>query len=131
VWSGAGSLLADSLAGGRPLGTDEDVLRLLDHGADPNGGSAGPDTLNSGLTWAVFTGRVGLVRLMLDRGLDLRDERHRAALLLAAERGHGEMVQLLIENGADPHVVNNHGQTPLELARMSGREAVVALLETR
>jgi uncharacterized protein len=112
-------------------GADEDVLRLLDHGADPNSGSGGPDTLNSGLTWAAFTGRVGLARLMLERGLDLRDERHRAALLLAAERGHVEMVQLLLENGADPHVANSHGQTPLDLAQISGREAVVQLLEVR
>jgi cytohesin len=110
-------------------GTEADVLRLLEHGADPNAGSAAPDTLNSALAWAVMARKLGLVGLLLERGLDLRHPRHREALLQAAQRGHAEMVRLLIENGADPGVSNRQGQTPLELARRSGHAEVVALLK--
>jgi ankyrin repeat protein len=111
-------------------GTLKEVILLLDHGADLNGGSAVPDSLDTGgLAWAVCAGDVALVKLMLERGLDLRHERHREALHLAAERGHVEMVRLLIEHDADPRVVDTHDQTPLERARSSGKSAVVQFLE--
>lgn len=111
-------------------GTHEDVILLLDHGADPNGGSPVADSLDTGgLTWAVCAGDVALVKLMLERGLDLAHERHREALHRAAERGHVEMVRLLIEHGADPRAVDTHGETPLERARSLGKPAVVQLLE--
>jgi ankyrin repeat protein len=110
-------------------GTEADLLRLLEHGADPNAGSAAPDTLNSALAWGVMARKVELVRLLLERGLDLRHPRHREALHQAAQRGCSEMVRLLIENGADPGVSNGQGQTSLELARRSGHAEVVVLLE--
>jgi uncharacterized protein len=111
-------------------GTDDEVRLLLDHGADPNGGSAVPDSLDAGsLAWAVCAGNSALVKLMLERGLDLAHARHREALHLAAERGHVEMVRLLIEHGADPRAVDAHGQTPLDRARSLGKPAVAQILE--
>jgi ankyrin repeat protein len=91
-----------------------------------------PESLDTGvLAWTVCAGDVELANLLLRRGLDPGHERHREAPHLAAKRGHAEMVQLLIDHGADPNAVDSRGQTPLERARASARRAVVALLETR
>ena len=37
-------------------------------------------------------------------------------------------VQVLLEAGADPNAVTDHGMTPLQLARSLGWDKVVALL---
>ena len=49
-------------------------------------------------------------------------------LQCASERGHTEVVSLLIEKGADIHMKNNYGITPLHLASNEGHTEVVNLL---
>jgi ankyrin repeat protein len=113
-------------------GTQEDVRLLLDYGADLNGGSAVPESMDAGgLAWAVCAGNLGLVTLLLERGLNLRHDRHREVLHLAAERGREEMVRLLLDHGADPCALDAQGETPLDRARARGRSGVVELLEAR
>ena len=46
----------------------------------------------------------------------------------AAERGHKEVVQLLIESGADQNVVDKRGRTSLHWAVSKGHKEVVQLL---
>jgi ankyrin repeat protein len=48
------------------------------------------------------------------------DEDGKTALLYAVENEHFEVVELLLELGADVETKNRHGQTPLEL--MMGKE---------
>jgi ankyrin repeat protein len=111
-------------------GTMEEAVLLLDHGADPNGGAPIPDSMDAGvLSWAVAAGKLELVELLLRRGLEPGQPRHREALPLAAERGNAALVRLLVENGADAGAPDAHGQTPLERARKAGKTEVVALLE--
>lgn len=38
-------------------------------------------------------------------------------LHLAAEKGHTEMVELLLENGADPRAVDSDGRRPYDVVR--------------
>lgn len=38
-------------------------------------------------------------------------------LILAAVGGHSELTSVLLDAGADPTVVNTHGQTTLDIAR--------------
>lgn len=58
------------------------------------------------------------VQLLLARGArhDLSDNRGRTALMIAAERGHAEIVAHLVEIGADPLARDREGKTARDLA---------------
>lgn len=58
------------------------------------------------------------VRLLLSRGaaVDLADNRGRTALMIAAERGHAEVVAELLAAGADPAARDLEGKSALDLA---------------
>ena len=49
----------------------------------------------------------------------------------AAESGHKEIVELLLENGADLNINYNYGVTALKVAVRNGHREVVALLLER
>jgi len=53
----------------------------------------------------------------------------RTALMIAAAAGHGEVVDLLIEAGADVNLADLEGSTALSLARNSGNLDIAARLE--
>jgi hypothetical protein len=106
-----------------------EVERLLDAGADPNGGSAARGAFGtSALTWAVAAGKENLLRLLLARGMDLAHENHREALHLAAESGRAGIARLLLKNGVDPQRPDFAGQTPAERARRFGQPEVAELV---
>lgn len=48
-------------------------------------------------------------------------------LYIAAQRGHTEVVEILIKNGANVNE-NDNGWTPLQTASLKGREKVVEVL---
>ncbi len=50
------------------------------------------------------------------------------ALMLAASAGNAELVQQLLEKGADPAIKDNFGVTALEMAQKNGKTAVVLIL---
>ena len=58
------------------------------------------------------------VSLLLGRGasLELTEDRGRTALMIAAERGHAEIVQTLLEAGADGKHKDGGGMTAVDLA---------------
>lgn len=58
------------------------------------------------------------VELLLSRGagVDLVDDRGRTALMIAAERGHPEIVARLLQAGADPSARDNGGLTAIDFA---------------
>jgi ankyrin repeat protein len=79
------------------------------------------------------------VRLLCSAGADVeKTTDHRAgyragetALHYASAAGHGKIVTILIEHGADPLASNAHGMSPLHLAAGLGRlDVVKALLGT-
>jgi ankyrin repeat domain-containing protein 17 len=55
----------------------------------------------------------------------------RTALHVACYDGHAGVVMLLLGAGADPHVVDSLGDTPLRYAVSRGRAECVALLQVR
>jgi ankyrin repeat protein len=70
---------------------------------------------------AVLSGR----RVNLDR----RDWSGRTVLIWAANYGYTEVVQMLLEQGADRHIADDDGRTALDFARMFGWSEVTRLLE--
>jgi uncharacterized protein len=91
-------------------------------------------TLTQGLlTAAVISGHLEVVRLLLERGAYAKNPLAIDALVYAATEGPREMVELLIDGGAD---INGHGrtfdgETPLTAAATFGRVEVVELLLAR
>lgn len=65
---------------------------------------------------AARNGHEGVVIALARRGqnLDATDEKGRTALHYAAEFDQPDMVQLLIEMGADPNVLDAKGHTPAD-----------------
>jgi ankyrin repeat protein len=50
--------------------------------------------------------------------------------MLAAERGHKEVVELLLESGADVNAKSNIGWTALMLAAFNGHKEIVEILKS-
>lgn len=51
-----------------------------------------------------------------------------AALIVAIRRGHTPVVRYLLEQGADPNIVNNRGDAPIFVAASEGAAEMIALL---
>jgi ankyrin repeat protein len=68
--------------------------------------------------------------ILLEAGADpnLRCKKGRTALLLAAQMGKADLVQLLLYNGANPKISDNKGITPLMYAMLYGHSSVVKCL---
>ncbi|BCS25024.1 ankyrin repeat domain-containing protein [Aspergillus puulaauensis] len=101
------------------------IQLLIDRGADLFACSSGGYTA---LHWAVDSGHDRVVDLLLSRAeavLSEQDDLGRTALHLAAWQGRGEIVQRLLEAGADPGVRDRDGYTPADLAGQSRQGDVV------
>jgi ankyrin repeat protein len=107
------------------------VMTLFEAGVDVNARYGNDLTV---LMWAAGHGNdvpvgegLDTVDLLLDRGArtGLADNRGRTALMIAAERGHAEVVSRLIEAGADPRTRDKDGKDARDLA---SNEAVESAL---
>ena len=101
---------------------------LLKSGADPNAALPGGETP---LMTAARVGSLASVKVLLARGatVDAKDERRgQTALMWAAAEGHADVVQTLVELGADIHLRLSSGFTPLLFAVREGRSSVVRVL---
>lgn len=104
---------------------------LLRHGADPNAlDSEGRPALHS----VAWRGHLDAGRLLLRaRGIkvDLACKKQGAtALSIAAQEGHTEIVTMLLENGAEPDLVDHYGRSPVKVAGKRGNFPIVRLLES-
>jgi ankyrin repeat protein len=95
--------------------------------ADPQGMTA--------LMWAARAGRLDLAAWLLACGADVHagDERGLSALFHAChnpddDRGHPDMVRLLLQHGADVEVAIGFGVRPLMFAAGNGEAGVVQAL---
>ena len=84
----------------------------------------------------IKAGNLEVVKLFLAVGVNpdvrnMRDIWQRNALLVAAEEGQAEIVEALVEAGADVGVKDKVGQTPLVVAVQREHDAVVEVLLER
>lgn len=132
-------------------GQDAALLLLLRAGADPGAGSK---TGRTALGVAAGLNRCSAARILLDHGAHVdggvwgpaapaavyeltTDTKNRPAsnpvatpLMLAVRKGHQELVQLLLDRGADVLFRDEHGRTSLDWAEtLPNRKAIYALLE--
>ena len=136
---------AERLAAGRELnvheaaalGRPERLQTLLDE--DPTRANAFGDDGFHPLGLACFFGHVDAARLLLERGADVnalsRNEHIQTAAIhaSAASEGKGELiryelVELVLEHGADPNLPQGGGFRAIDAARQNGDERVEQLL---
>lgn len=110
-------------------GENEDVVGLLlERGADA-------EAIDEALVSAARSGRLEILRILLDKGVDVKlvgsEALMRAAsstTLGASEKQLNDVVRFLIELGADPNATNEEGWTALLNASIRGYASVVRTL---
>jgi uncharacterized protein len=106
------------------------VASLIDRGADVN--AVDHEQRWTALHFAARDHNRTVVRLLLDAGaeVDPEDVFGDTPLWRAVMTAGGDLTAMgfLLGHGADPRRRNRHGISPLDLARESGQEDVVALL---
>jgi uncharacterized protein len=109
---------------------------LLDHGANVNG--ADPLLGSTPLTECVMSFQSGdaeapaMLKRLLDKGADInaRGPSGATALRLAVVTDQHDMVQALLDAGADPTLADNKGDTPLMRAESKPSAKTAALLRS-
>jgi hypothetical protein len=115
----------------------ESVRRLLDQGANP--ATASSKSAVPVLCMAANRGSLPVVQLLVDRGCDVNikmsDRIHKGdlvggftALHFAGMKGHEDVIQYLLSNGADVTKQTTDGDTPLGTAAILGTPGAVRLL---
>lgn len=129
---------AVSPLGWRPLayaafgGNIAAVAFLLGKGADVNT-RAGTRFKNTPLQIALLCSEAGAAKALLDRGADpnLRQTGDFVALHEAASTGRIDIMQLLIDHGAELSPRTVKGETPLAVAGRKGKAEAVSWLKAR
>ena len=113
-------------------GSRQEVIELLDGGADVNAPFAGQKMLFAPLHLAALQGHTNIIALLLERGanIDARDSQGSSALHHAAGRGLVDAASVLLKHRASLAAEDANGKTALDVARSAGH-ANVAELQNR
>ena len=128
LWSVAVAAADSPVADAAVRGDVETVRALLERGADVQ--TARPDGMTA-LHWAAMRSDLEMAGMLLYAGANLEATTrigHHTPLHVAGRSGQAEVVQALLEAGADPHAESSSGATPLHLAAQAGNAAAVAAL---
>jgi uncharacterized protein len=101
---------------------------LIQHGANVN--ARHREAGSTALEYAVLTGRVAIVKLLLAAGAGVQTvyRDRKTVLHLAAERGNLQAAELLLAAHADAGAVDANDNTPLDDAILHGQLQIVMLL---
>ena len=83
---------------------------------------------NTPLTFAARDGRFHLAKALLEAGarVNWADDEHVTPLILAALKGHAEIVDLLLAHGADPTKLDQWNRTAFDYALRRGADHPIA-----
>lgn len=110
-------------------GHDEVVKLLLDRGANVNHMDAVGRT---SLMFASSGPYAETAKLLIEAGAEINrvdDGEHFSALMFAAAEGNLDVVEVLLNAGADPGLKDIDGDSALSFARQNGHTSVVAMLD--
>ena len=111
------------------LGLVNVAEEFFDEGAD---GNAECSPKGSALLTATFAGHNQVVRMLLDKGVDINARsgpfEGRNALQMASEHGHNQIVQMLLDKGADVNAQKSPNRNVLYEASIHGHDQVVRML---
>ena len=127
----AGAAPIAEVADAAMRGNRDQLLALLEHGADAN--EAQGDGMTA-LHWAVMNEDVEAARSLIYAGANVHATTRINAvtpLWLAAQSGGAVMVYMLLDNKAEADAANGDGVTPLMIASSSGNPDVVQVLVER
>ncbi|KAK4868449.1 hypothetical protein LT330_007171 [Penicillium expansum] len=107
------------------------IQLLLSHGANPSGASQ--DNFTTPLSLAAQYGQEAIVRLLLDRGVDVDAQTgwYQTALIAACYQGHLNVVEILLNSNADINAESEIYGTPLAAASEAGNWRLVTFLLDR
>lgn len=114
-------------------GRVEEIAQLLDAGADIEAVGGFFSLSQTPMACAAWAGKAEAVRFLLKKGAnpEARDMSGDTALWAAISNGHKEVVEALLEYGADPRkqceVASRY--SPLELAKHKKNDEIIAILE--
>lgn len=110
-------------------GSERVVSGLLDLGVDPN---ACGHAIAKTLRFLTNEQEARYAELLVRNGADVRADGAFGVLLRAAcLNGHGDLVKVLLDNGADPSSPDKDGVTPIEHALKGGHAKIASLLRAR
>lgn len=94
------------------------VALLIDKGVNVNEYST--RIYPTALHLAVTTGRYDIVEMLVYAGADVnsKDKNGSTPLMFAVEYGYKDISHLLIDNGAQPSITNNQGESAFEIAKI-------------
>lgn len=101
---------------------------LLDRGALVDARDAAGNTALMGVS---VRGFLDLAKLLIEEygaAVDQRNRQGSTALSFAATFGHTSIARLLMAHGADPHLADDQGQTPLSIATAREYQAFLDLV---
>lgn len=104
-------------------GNLDSMKKFLEEGADIN--AIDPDGLTP-LGCAAASGQGNMVDFLLASSAHI-ETGHQSPLSLAVEHGHKDIVQLLLNRGADIEHSDKYGRTPLSLSASGGCRAILSL----
>ena len=106
------------------------VRLLLSHGADPNIATSESWTP---LHWAAYLGKRESVKLLITAGAQVNIQESRfghTPLVTAARTGHLDVIQILLESGADPTIFTKDGRVAYQIALQSQHPGAADLIRT-
>ncbi|GMI65206.1 tetratricopeptide repeat 10 [Hibiscus trionum] len=107
-------------------GQHDAVKVLLEHNANPNAETEDDVTP---LLSAVAAGSLACLDLLIQAGAKVNITAGGATPLhIAADLGNPELINSLLKAGADPNVIDEDGQKPIQVAAASGQRKAVEIL---